>query len=79
MKKIVDYIMIVAVSMLTMSLNLMSVIFSYETTMRILTMGVTDNIGEMLVTSFWWLLVLCLDSVVAYAFFKQIGGMQNEI
>lgn len=74
MKKIVNYIMIGAVSILTISLNIMSVILSYETIMQIINLGLANSIGAILVTSFWWLLVLCFDSVVAYAFFKQIGG-----
>lgn len=71
MKKILEHIMIGFLSISVASVNILGVIFVYETIMQVLTMGVTAIIGEVLVTVFCSLLVLCLDSIVWYAFLNK--------
>lgn len=71
MKKMLEYIMIGFLSISVVSVNILGVIFVYETIMQVLTMGVTAIIGEVLVTIFCSLLILCLDSIVWYAFLNK--------
>ena len=71
MKKIVEYIMIGFLSISVISINIMSVIFIYETITQVLNRGLTAVILEVLVTLFCSLLVLCLDSIAWYAFLNK--------
>lgn len=71
MKKIVEYTMLGFLSISVIIINIIGVIFVYETIMQVLTVGVTVIIGEVLVTIFCSLLVLCLDSIVWYAFLNK--------
>lgn len=71
MNKILEYMMIGFLSISVVVVNILIVIFAYETIMQVLNRGLTDIMGEVLVTVFCWLLVLCLDSVVLYAFLNK--------